>query len=318
MSGAPRLLCIVGVTASGKSSLAMALAEALPAGILSVDSMQVYRGFDIGTATPSAEHQARVAHFGIDLVDPSARYSAGEFLAYARETLQGEGAAGRPVIAVGGTGLYLRALLHGLGPQAPADPELRATLRAFEEEHPGGLHARLRSVDPEAAARLHPHDLVRVERALEVHALTGVPMTRWQDEHRFAEQPFDTLLVGLRRVRDEQRVRIRARLEAMFAAGWIEEVAGLLASGVTEDVTAMGALGYRDIVAHLRGECDRAELLRRIERDSMRFARRQATWFNRAPSIHWLEPTPGLADRLLPLVRGFLDGEDVAPQMESL
>lgn len=314
----PRLVCIAGLTASGKSALGMQLAEALPAGILSVDSMQVYRGFDIGTAKPTAEEQARVRHFGIDLVEPSERYSAGAFLAYARDILRSEASAGRTVIAVGGTGLYMRAMLHGIGPQAPADPEVRAELRAAEADEPGSLHRRLAEVDPAAAQRLHPNDLVRVERALEVHALTGVPLTEWHAAHRFAEQPFDTLIIGLRRSREEQRVRVRARLERMMEAGWIEEVAGLLAAGVTEDMTPMAALGYRDIAAHLRGEFDRTELLRRIERDSMRFARRQTTWFNREPSIHWLEPTADLADRLLPLVRGFVDGEDVAPLMESL
>lgn len=312
------LVCIVGLTASGKSALAMDLAEAVPAGILSVDSMQVYRGFDIGTAKPTLEEQARVRHFGIDLVEPAERYSAGAFLAYARGILNRESAAGRHVIAAGGTGLYLRALLHGIGPAAPADPAVRTQLRAQEAADPGALHRRLTVVDPVAADRLHPNDLVRVERALEVHAITGVPMTRWQEQHRFSERPFRTLLLGLRRDRATQRARIRARLDRMVEAGWLAEVAGLLAAGVTEDLTPMVALGYRDIAAHLRGEIDRDELLRRIERDSMRFARKQTTWFNREPSIHWLEPTPDLASRLLPVVRRFLAGDDVTPLLESL
>ncbi len=168
MNDRPRLVCIVGVTASGKSSLGMALAEALPAGILSVDSMQVYRGFDIGTAKPTAAEQARVRHFGIDLVEPSERYSAGAFLAYARGILDSELSAGRDVIAVGGTGLYLRALLHGLGPAAPADPAIREGLARAEAASPGASYARLREVDPVSAQKLHPNDLVRVERALEV------------------------------------------------------------------------------------------------------------------------------------------------------
>ncbi len=317
MSDKPRLVCIAGLTASGKSSLALTLAEALPAGILSVDSMQVYRGFDIGTAKPSLTEQRRVPHFGIDLVEPAERYSAGAFLAYARDILMAQAAAGRHVIAVGGTGLYLKALLHGLGAAAPADPVVRERLRRAESETPGAMFAQLSEVDPVSAARLHRNDLVRVERALEVHALTGVPMSAWQEQHRFTERPFDTLILGLRRDRATQRRRIRARLEAMMEAGWIEEVAGLLAAGVHEGMTPMVALGYRDIAAHLRGEIDRPDLLARIERDSMRFARRQTTWFNRQPSIHWLEPGPDLAERLLPSIRGFLNGEGVAPLAES-
>ena len=318
MSDRPRLVCIVGVTASGKSSLGMALAEALPASILSVDSMQVYRGFDIGTAKPSLAEQARVQHFGVDLVAPAERYSAGAFLAYARGILDCERSQGRHVIAVGGTGLYLKALLHGLGPVAPADPDVRARLRLAEERSPGALFAQLREVDPVSADRLHPNDRVRVERALEVHALTGVAMSAWQDQHRFTERPFETLILGMRRDRDGLRLRIRARLQTMMAAGWVEEVRQLLAAGVDEEMTPMVALGYRDIAAHLRGEIDEAELLRRVERDSMRFARRQATWFNREPSIHWLEPGPDLASRLLPSIRGFLNGEDFVPLMESV
>ena len=318
MSERPRLLCIVGVTASGKSSLGMALAEALPASILSVDSMQVYRGFDIGTAKPTAAEQARVQHFGIDLVEPSERYSAGAFLTYARDILSAERAAGREVIAVGGTGLYLRALLHGLGPAAPADPAVRADLARAEAASPGASFARLREVDPVAAERLHPNDLVRVERALEVYAITGLPMSAWQARHRFSEQPFEALILGMKRDRATQRERIRARLRRMMAAGWVDEVRSLLASGVTPEMTAMVALGYRDIASHLRGEIDEPELLRRIERDSMRFARRQTTWFNREPSIHWLDPGPDLASRLLPSIRGFLNGEAPDPLLESV
>lgn len=303
-----RLVCIVGHTASGKSSLAMELARRLPAGILSVDSMQVYRGFDIGTAKPTAAERKEVRHFGLDLTEPGKRFSAGRFMDYARQTLADEAAQQRPVLAVGGTGLYLRAMLHGLGPEAPADDALREELRTAEAAEPGSMHRRLTKLDPVSAARLHPNDRVRCERALEVFLLSGEPISVWQERHRFSEAPFQTMLFGIRWERQVLRQRISARIRTMLLSGWIEEVRGLLDAGVTEDMTAMIALGYRDIAAHLRGECDAGTLFTRIERASHRFAKRQTTWFNHEPAIHWLDPAPDLAQRLLPTVEGFLSG----------
>lgn len=309
----PRLVCITGHTASGKSSLAMQLAEALPGAILSVDSMQVYRGFDIGTAKATSAERARVRHFGLDLCEPGDRFSAGAFVDYAREVIASHDG---PVLAVGGTGLYLRALLHGLGPEAPADDALRAELRAAEDGAPGKMHRRLAAVDPDAAARLHPNDQVRCERALEVFLLTGETISAWHARHD-TESPFEPLMIGLRHPRDELRRRIGTRIHAMFAAGWVEEVRGLVAGGVTEDMTPMVALGYRDIAAHLRGEVTEEEAIERIERASHRFAKRQTTWFNREPSIQWLDPAPDLAERLLPAVRSFLSG-GATPDLEAL
>lgn len=311
----PRLLCITGHTASGKSGLAMELARRLPAELLSVDSMQVYRGFDIGTAKPTAAERAAVVHHGLGLCDPHERYSAGAFLEYARELLEQE--RERPIIAVGGTGLYLRAMLHGLGPEAPADRALRRELRAAEEAAPGTLHARLAEVDPEAAARLHPNDLIRVERALEVYELTGSTISRWHAEHD-TTSPFQPLLIGLRRERGELRARIGARVDAMLAAGWVDEVRGLLAAGVPEDATPMVAIGYRDIAAHLRGELDAQALRDRIERACWRFAKRQTTWFNHEPGVHWLDPQEGLAERLAGAVGPWLSGAADTPPLEAL
>jgi tRNA dimethylallyltransferase len=308
MTARVRLICIVGHTASGKSSLAMDLARKLPAGLLSVDSMQVYRGFDIGTAKPTAAERKEVRHFGLDLCDPGTRFSAGRFMDYARQTLAEEAVAGRTVLAVGGTGLYLKAMLHGLGPEAPADDVLREELRATEEVDPGAMHRRLSTLDPVSAARLHPNDRVRCERALEVFLLSGEPISVWQERHRFSEAPFETMLFGIRWERSALRRRISARIRVMLQSGWIEEVRTLLDTGVTEDMTAMIALGYRDIAAHLRGECDAEAMFTRIERASHRFAKRQTTWFNREPSINWLDPAPDLAQRLLPTVEEFLSG----------
>jgi tRNA dimethylallyltransferase len=304
----PRLLCITGHTASGKSSLAMGLAESVSAELLSVDSMQVWRGFDIGTAKPTKEERLRVPHHGLDLVDPDDSFSAGAFLTYARGVLTEASERGVPVIAVGGTGLYLRAMLHGLAPAPTADWALRAELRSEEADQPGAMHARLLRVDPVAAGRLHPNDLVRIERAIEVYEQTGRSIAQHQADHAFGEAPFDTWLLAIRWPRPTLVERIAARVGVMLESGWIEEVRRLVAAGVTEDRTPMKAIGYREIAAHLRGELDREELRERIVVATRRFAKRQATWFNREPCIEWVEPMHDLAERLRPRVEAFVQG----------
>lgn len=303
MSGAGRLVCLVGQTASGKSSLAMGIAEELGCELLSVDSMQVYRGFDIGTATPSPAEQERVRHHGINLVDPHETFSAGAFLEYARSVLSEARTRGVPVLAVGGTGLYLRALLHGLTPSAPADLEFRVRLRAEEQQSLGAAHQRLGEVDPEAAARIHANDFVRTERALEVFETTGETQSSWVARHAWSDTPFTTELLGIQWDRERLRLRIAARVDDMLARGWIDEVRGLLNAGITEDMTPMLALGYRQIAAHLRGELELDVLRVRVSTAISRFAKRQGTWFNREPSIAWMEPGPDLMQRALPRVR---------------
>jgi len=280
----------------------MGLAEQLGCELLSVDSMQVYRGFDIGTAKPTVEEQERVPHHGIDLLDPEETFSAGAFLEYARETLRRAQERGVDVLAVGGTGLYFRAMLHGLTPSAPADPDFREALRKEEAKSPGIGHQRLTAVDPEAAARIHPNDFVRTERALEVLHTTGITQSQWVEQHAWSEAPFATEVFGIRWDRELLRKRIRQRVDLMLESGWIEEVAGLLEAGVKEDMTPMLALGYRDIAAHLRGDRRRDELAEQISTSIGRFAKRQGTWFNREPSIRWMEPGADLLQRVLPSV----------------
>ena len=303
-----RLVCITGLTASGKSKLALALAERLGGELLSVDSMQVHRGVDIGTAKPDAEERARVVHHGLDLVGPDERFSAADFAAYARGVVDGANARAVPVLGVGGTGLYLRAMLHGLAPMPGANDALRGELRAEEGRRPGSMHARLRALDPESADRLSARDLVRVERAIEVSEATGQPMSRWQREHGFPDSAYEARLVAIRRPREEIRQRIADRVHAMFAAGWVAEVRQLLDSGLPLTAPAMLAIGYREIAAHLAGDLDEAATIERIVTATRRFAKRQATWFNRQPSIQWVDPHPDLPAALLPEVRGFLEG----------
>jgi tRNA dimethylallyltransferase len=280
----------------------MGLAEQLGCELLSVDSMQVYRGFDIGTAKPTIEEQERVPHHGIDLLDPEQTFSAGAFLEYARATLRRAQERGVDVLAVGGTGLYFRAMLHGLTPSAPADPDFRDALRKEEAQSPGVAHQRLTARDPEAAVRVHPNDFVRTERALEVLHTTGITQSQWVERHAWSEAPFQTEVFGIRWERELLRKRIRQRVDLMLESGWIEEVAGLLEAGVKEDMTPMLALGYRDIAAHLRGDRRRDELSEQISTSIGRFAKRQGTWFNREPSIRWMEPGADLLQRVLPSV----------------
>jgi len=281
----------------------MQLAEEIGFELLSVDSMQVYRGFDIGTAKPSQEEQQRVRHHGIDLVDPEQTFSAGAFLEYARTVLKEAEARGVPVLAVGGTGLYLQALLRGLTPSSPADPEFRAELRAAEGRSPGAAHRRLTEVDPESGVRIHANDFVRTERALEVFETTGETQTAWVARHSWSDMPFETTLLGIQWDRALLRRRIFDRVDAMLSQGWIDEVRALLAAGVTCDMTPMSALGYREIAAHLRGELELDVLRERVSTAISRFAKRQATWFNREPSIAWMEPGSDLLQRALPQVR---------------
>lgn len=305
MTERPRVVCITGHTASGKSTLALELADAIGADILSVDSMQVYRGFDIVTAKPSAAEQARVPHHGIDLVDPAETFSAGAFLTYARDIL---GRSDRPVLAVGGTGLYLRAMLHGLGPRVQADPARRAELRATEDADEGWMHRRLAEIDPASADRLHPRDRVRLERAIEVHEQTGETITSWHARHRFAEAPFDVLQLGVRWEREVLYARIDERVEGMLAAGLVDEIRGLLEGGVARETTPMRAIGCPQVLRFLDGQLTRADLGSEIATATRRFAKRQTTWFNRDPSIEWMDPGVDLAPRLLPRVQRFLAG----------
>ena len=275
----PGLVVVVGPTAAGKSSLAVHLARSLGGEVVSADSQQVYRGFDIGTGKLTAEERQGVAHHLIDVVDPDAYFSASRFVELADEAISGIGARDRVVVVAGGTGLYVRALLHGLFEAPPSDEEIRAEHRRAWRRDPEALRRRLLEVDPEAGARIMPRDFVRISRALEVYEQTGLPITVMQQRHAFAERRYRALVVGLRPGRDELRRRIDARVDWMMAHGWREEVERLIAAGHGE-CRPMGALGYRHLRAHLRGGLPLEETVRQTKRDTWRFAKRQLNWFS--------------------------------------
>lgn len=290
-----KLLVIGGPTGSGKSDLALRLAEEIGAEIVNADSMQVYRGMDIGTAKPSPEELARVPHHLIDIVSPDQDFTASEFRRAATAAIEDIDRRGKKAIVVGGTGLYLRALLEGLLDSPTGDPELR---RQFDDVPGEELHRRLLLADPETAARLHPNDRVRLIRALEVYLQTGRPISAFRAEHGFSGAYFDTLKAAISVERQELYRRLELRVERMIAAGLVDEVKGLLASGYRRDMKAMRSIGYKEICAHLDGEITLDEAVTLIKRDTRRYAKRQMTWFGRENEIYWLEYPTGFASIL--------------------
>jgi len=302
------LLVLVGPTAVGKTALSVAVAQAVGAEIISGDSMQVYRGMDIGTAKIRAEETGGIPHHLIDIKDPDEDFSVAEFQARVDELIPEICARGRLPMLVGGTGLYVRAVVeeYTFTPM-DADPELRARLRREEELHgPGYLHARLAKVDPVSAARLHPNDLFRIVRALEVYEQTGVPISATQTAAR-AESRYDDLMIGLTMDRALLYARIDERVDAMLAGGWVDEVRRLL-ERYPPGVRAMQALGYRELVLYLRGLLTWEEAVALIKRNTRRFAKRQFTWFRRERRLTWLDVTdPDIrnraADEIVRLVR---------------
>jgi len=284
-----RLWVVVGPTASGKTSLAIELCEKYDGEIVSADSVQVYRHFEVGTGKPSTEERARARHHLIDVIEPSEPMDAARFAELAELAIAEIRARGKRPIVCGGTFLWVRALIHGLVPAPPADPELRARHQArVAEVGRQGLHEDLARVDPEAAQRLAPNDFVRVSRALEVYELTGVRMSEWQAQHGFKTARHAARLLGVRREKDELDLRIRARCQAMLAAGWLEEGRELLGRGYLE-TRPFASVGYKQVALALQqgGAIDMAELELAIFRATRVFARRQRTWLRDQP-IEWL------------------------------
>ena len=283
-------MIVVGPTASGKTELSLELARKLDGEVVSADSVQIYRYFDLGSGKPSAEERGDIPYHLIDCIEPDEPMDAARFAELASQKLSEIVARGRRPIVAGGTFLWVRALIYGLSPAPPADPALRAEhkLRA-EREGRAALHQELARVDPESAARLKENDLVRVSRALEIFQLTGVPLSQWHAGHGFRTPRFAARLIGVRRERDELDGRIRARIEAMLDQGWLDEVSDLLARGFGE-TRAMASVGYNQVAAALQsgGPIDRATLVDSVFRATRVFARRQRTWL-RDQDVRWVE-----------------------------
>jgi len=282
-----RLLCIVGPTASGKTDLAIAVCARVDGEIVSADSVQIYRGFDVGSGKPTPEERARSLHHVIDVLDPLETADAVTFARLAETAIADIRARGRVPVLCGGTFFWVRALVLGLAPAPSADEAIRARHRALVEERgPGALHEQLAGVDPAAAARLHPNDVLRVSRALEVHELSGRTLSEYHAEHGFKEPRMESAMIGLAVTPEELTERITRRVDGWLGAGWIEEVEALVTAGYGE-ARAMGSVGYAEVLAHLRGDLTRDSLRERIVQSTRTFARKQRTWLRSAP-VEWL------------------------------
>jgi len=289
------VVVVAGPTAAGKSSLAIDLALRFGGEVVNADSVQVYRFLDIGTAKPSLAERARVAHHLLDVVTPDVVYSAGRYSREARAAAAAIHARGGIVFLTGGTGLYIRAFLEGLIETGEVEPGLRASLEGEAERAAAGgdphrLHRRLAELDPEAARTIHPNDVRRTVRALELQQRTGSRASRLRAAHHFADRPFDVLYLVLDPGRAELDARIDARAGAMIEKGLLQECRAIAARGYGSELRSLQAIGYRHLMQVVEGRDTLASALEAMRRDTRRFARRQRTWFRAVPGAHWLDP----------------------------
>lgn len=284
------MILILGVTASGKGRVGFELARQLDGEIVSVDSMKVYRRMDVGTAKPSRDARQQVRYHMIDVVEPSESFSVGLFLEKANAAIKDIRSRGKVVIAVGGTALYIKALLYGLFEGPGSDEQVRAALRArVVAEGLAGLHRELACIDPEAADRINPNDAKRIIRALEVFQLTGKPISSFQKQFE-AERPIqDWTIIGLRRERPVESRRINARAKKMIDLGLVEEVKSLLAEDKPLSQQASCAIGYAEIIGHLQGRMSLEDAVELIKKNTRRLAKGQRTWFKTFRPMHWID-----------------------------
>ncbi|WP_197528457.1 tRNA (adenosine(37)-N6)-dimethylallyltransferase MiaA [Aeoliella mucimassa] len=281
---------LTGATAVGKTRVGLDLAQRLGAEIVSLDSMAIYRGMDIGTAKPSREEQQVVPHHLIDVCDPADEYSVAQYLDAAEQVVRDIRSRGREALFVGGTPMWLKCLMRGFFEGPPADWQLREQIeREAAELAPGELHKRLVAVDPLAAEVIHPNDTRRIVRALEVFRSTGEPISHQQLEFEDARPAEECRVFVLHREREEQHRRIEDRVDQMLAAGLVDEVKQLTADGKQLGRTASQAVGYQEVLEYLAGECDEPTMIEKIKTRTRRFAKRQGTWFRGLSECRWIE-----------------------------
>lgn len=290
-----RVIVILGCTASGKSTLARTLADTLQAEIVSLDSMKVYRGMDIGTAKPSADVRAAIPHHLIDVADPWEEFSVARFVDLADQAVADIHARGRPVVAVGGTMLYFKCWHIGLFEGPSADPEFRAQLRQrAASEGLDALHAELARLDPAAAERIHPNDLRRIERALEVHHLTGRPISDLQhqwDATGPRHPQWKWALIGLQRDREDANRRINSRVKRMLAAGLVDEARKIWSNPRGVGPQARQAVGYAELFEHFTGRMTLEDAIERVKINTRHLAKHQRTWLKTLRRVHWIDAT---------------------------
>jgi len=283
------LLVLSGPTASGKTAAAVDLARRLPLEIVSADSMQVYRGMDIGTAKPTHDERREVPHHLVDVADPDESYSAGRFVEEASAAIREIRSRGRVPMLSGGTGMYLRAMIRGLDPP-PSDDRIREMLRIrWEREGGASMYERLRQTDPETAAKVPPGDRVRILRALEIGEIAGKPASALRTSWKRERKPHRVLFLALHADRDALHRRIDERVDGMIRRGLVEEVRELLSRGYGPGTGSMGAIGYRHILGHLLEGIALERAVREMKRDTKRYAKRQRTWLDAERDVRWVE-----------------------------
>lgn len=288
--GTRPLTFIIGCTGSGKGSVGRELARRTGGEIVSLDSMKVYRRMNVGTAKPSTEIRREIPHHLIDVVEPAEDFSVARYVEFAERVIADIQARHKPVFVVGGTPLYLKALTEGLFEGPSADPAIRARLQQEALEHgTDALHRRLVQIDPTAADRIHPNDLRRIVRALEVHELTGQPISELQAQWDQGRTRYDYVLIGLRRDREDQNRRTNGRVHRMIDEGLVDEVGSLLAEPEPLSRAARQALGYAEIIQHLTGKLSLADAVEMIKINTRQFAKAQRTWFKRFRETEWLD-----------------------------
>ena len=304
----PKIIVICGPTALGKTSIAIDLAGTFSSEIINADSMQIYRYMDIGTAKPTPDEQSCVTHHMIDLIDPDEHFDAKQFAEMAHEKIMELYARGVTPFVVGGTGLYIKALVHGLFKAGQTDPHIRGCLQEQARIYGSDfLYQRLSRNDPDTAKRIHPNDIYRIIRALEVHELTGKTIAVFQREHGFKDSRFRVLKIGLHINREALYDRINYRADAMIDSKFLDEVKTLLGMGYSDDLKSMQSIGYRHLIDFIKGRCSWDETIRTLKRDTRRYAKRQLTWFKADPEILWREP--GQLREIRQLIKKFLQVE---------
>lgn len=300
-----KIIVICGPTASGKSAIAEKLAQKFKAEIVSADSMQIYRHMDIGTAKPTKAERLRVAHYMIDHIEPDEHYNAAKYKEEATEAIEQIGHQGKNIIVCGGSGLYIRVLIKGIFVGPARDPEYRKLLQkeAFEKGT-DVLYERLQAVDPVSAENIHPNNLVRIIRALEVFEASGKPFSEFHAEHAFAESPYHALILYIDRPRDELYERINARTDQMIENGLLEETKAILDMGFSKDLKPMCALGYKEMVGVINEEMTMEEATELIKKNTRNYAKRQITWFNKMEDL--IKVSPDNINAIIQLVREHL------------
>jgi tRNA dimethylallyltransferase len=305
LSNKVKVLSVTGPTCTGKSALSVLLAEKFDGEIINCDSMQVYKYFDIGTAKPDIDMLKRVPHHLIDVVEPQEEFNAARFKEMADEVIDSIHIRRKTPILVGGTGLYLKALIYGLF-KADKDTDLRKKLQEEYSEDPLRFYESLRAIDRDYAMRISFKDKVRVVRAMEIFHLTNKKVSELEKDHGFREPRYDILKIGLKREKDTLYARINERVNDMFTQGWVEEVKNILSMGISDTAKPFSGIGYREILLNIKGSIQHEDMVKDIQKYTRHYAKRQFTWFAKEKDMNWFE-YPEDSEGIINKVTAFLN-----------